>query len=411
MSDFIINRLDPAAMERLLQAHVYDPVGKILRLALWAGLMRKELVALQWADIHHDYIEVAQRQIPLSPQLADYLTHATGKQYPHVVTSSRNHAPLSAQSASHMVRLSLDTEGQTAVRLADLRSEYIITALQTAPWEAVCQASGMGYTALRENFAAYLPQKISLVTQPKEITTLDPQQIQTILDQHTDTAIVLAMSFAWHMGITLQEMHPLTWSAVDLDAGTLTLERGVLPLAPWVHTYINSMPVQDPAVRILVGPKSGNPLLPERVSRLVRQLMLKNGINHVTLRDLVADYHQRQNGGTAIVSYLQGHEKATTAELAQALDLPSTAVYKHLKRLMQQKQVVQVGALYYLPSCVVPPEEHQGVITAHLTQFGRLYRKDVVDLLGVTPNQASILLQKWVRQGWLAQDKQSYTIR
>ncbi|WP_409969507.1 winged helix-turn-helix transcriptional regulator [Bengtsoniella intestinalis] len=408
MSDFIINRPDGDAMERLLQAHVYDPVGKILRLALWAGLMRKELVSLQWVDIHGDYINVDQRQIPLSPQLADYLNSATGKQYPYVVTSSRNHAPLSAQGASHMVRQVLDDAGQSAVRLADLRSEYIINALQSTPWEAVCQASGMGYAALRKNFAPYL--NISLAAQPKEVTTLDPVQIQTILDQHTDTAITLAMAFAWHMGITLQQMLPLTWRAVDLDAKTLTIEVEAIPLAPWVAAYLNSMPVQNPDARIFVGPKSGNPLLPERISRLVRQVMLKNGINHVTLRDLVADYHQRQNGGSAILSHLQAHEKATTAQLSQALGLDNTVVYKHLKRLLQQKQVVQVGALYYLPSAVVPPEEHQAVLTAYLTQYERLYRKDVVELLGITPNQASILLQKWVKAGWLTQEKQCYQL-
>lgn len=408
MADYIINRPTPQGLETLLTAHTYDAVGRIVRLALWAGLMRKELVALQWSDVHPDHLEVEGRQVPLTPALADYFTHCPGQRHAHVVVSSRNQTALSPQSASHMARQALNNAGESAVRLADLRSEYIITSLQTQPWEAVCRDCGLDYTTLRQNFGAYLPEKISLLEQPKQATTLDPAQIQAILDQHTDPSITLAMALAWHMGITLQEMLPLTWQALDLDAGTLTLARGTVPLAPWVRDYLYSIPTQPPQRRLLVGPKSGNPLLPERVSRLVRQVMLRHGIHHVTLRDLVADYHQRQNGSEQILAYLQHQQKATTAQLVQALGLEQGSVYKQLLRLCQQGQVVKVGALYYLPQTVVPPAQHRPTIEAHLALYGRLYRKDAVELLGITPNQASVLLKKWVGEGWLAQEKQSY---
>lgn len=412
MPDFIINRPTSEGLESLLSAHQYDPVGRILRLALWAGLMRKEIVNLRWSDVHlqQGYLEVAQRQVPLSPPLWDYLSRCTGKHLEYVVTSSRNFQGLSPQSASHLMRQALDSQGQTAVRLADLRSEYIIQALQTTPWEDVCQASGMGYGLLRANFTPYLPQKISLSAQTKQLTALDPVTMEPIIAQHPDTAIALAMGLAWYMGVTLQEMVALTWGSVDADANTLTLPNGVVALAPWVGNYLATLTPKAPDTPLLVGPKSGNPLLPERISRLVRQALLANGIPHATLRDLVADYHQRQNGSDAILSYLQTHSKATTSQLAVLLGQPSNLVYKQLQRLCQQQLVVQVGALYYLPGCVVSPQNHQAVVRQYLMEYGRLYRKDVVDLLGITPNQASILLKKWVQAGWLAQDRQSYTL-
>lgn len=406
MSHYIINRPTPQALERLLTAHGFDPVGRILRLALWAGLMRKEIVALQWCDVHSDYIAVDNRRVPLTPQLADYLAQCPGGYQPYVVVSSRNQTAISAQSASHLVRQVLDDEGERLVRLADLRSEYIINALQTTPWEQVCQQTGMAYTALRENFGAYLPEKISLLTQPKEVSVIHSGQMEDILAQHTDPAITLAMALAWHMGVSLQEMLPLTWG--DFHGNTVRLETRTVPIHPWVGAYIQSLPAKSPEKRVLVGPKSGNPLLPERISRQVRQVMLRQGIHHVTLRDLVADYAQRQNGSDAMVAHLQLHGKATTAQLSALLGQESTAVYKQLTRLVKQGQVVKVGALYYHPTAVIPPQQHRQVIEGHVKQFGRLYRKDVVDLLGITPNQASILLKKWTTEGWLVQEKQSY---
>ena len=48
MREFLVNRPDAAAMERILENHTSDAVGVVLRLAWQAGLLRDEITNLTW---------------------------------------------------------------------------------------------------------------------------------------------------------------------------------------------------------------------------------------------------------------------------------------------------------------------------------------------------------------------------
>ena len=85
-----------------------------------------------------------------------------------------------------------------------------------------------------------------------------------------------------------------------------------------------------------------------------------------------------------------------------------TAAHARLNRLLEQKKLVRIGAKYYLPGTVVPPEEHSSVIREYLSREGFAYRKDIAQLLHIDSRQCTPILQRLVAEGELEQRQQKY---
>lgn len=131
MAEYIVNRPDEEVMRRILQQNPDNAVGAILRLAWQAGLLREEIQTLTWAqiDFQDRRIVLPDREVPLEEELADWLEtlrRERNRASEAVVLSDRDRKPLTPQSISRLVRGALDKEGQTKVRLIDLRHDYVL---------------------------------------------------------------------------------------------------------------------------------------------------------------------------------------------------------------------------------------------------------------------------------------------
>ena len=91
-----------------------------------------------------------------------------------------------------------------------------------------------------------------------------------------------------------------------------------------------------------------------------------------------------------------------------AVGVSKTAAHARLNRLLEQKKLVRIGAKYYLPGTVVPPEEHSSVIREYLSWEGFAYRKDIAQLLHIDSCQCTPILQRLVAEGELEQRQQKY---
>lgn len=169
MVNYLVNRPDEMAIYHILQKHPLDPEGAIIRLAWQAGLQREELTELTWEQISFPghYIEVSGRRIPLSEELEKWLwrmheTWCRGSEY--VVFSKRYRKKMAPQAISRIARRELDAVGQTAVRLVDLRHDFVIRQLQEHDWSYAARISGVEIRSLQQHFSEY-------VDTPKKKTT------------------------------------------------------------------------------------------------------------------------------------------------------------------------------------------------------------------------------------------------
>ena len=78
--------------------------------------------------------------------------------------------------------------------------------------------------------------------------------------------------------------------------------------------------------------------------------------------------------------------------------------------MVKRGKLTQVGARYYLPETVVPPEEQARTILDYLEKEGFAYRQDIAKLLGIEAGQCRPVLQKLMARGQIRQERQRYLL-
>lgn len=98
----------------------------------------------------------------LAPELAAWLEALRRERNgssERVVLSDRDQQPLAAQSISRLARAALDAGDLKAVRLIDLRHDYVLRQLERHDWQYVSRITGLEAAAMNVHFAAYLTEK------------------------------------------------------------------------------------------------------------------------------------------------------------------------------------------------------------------------------------------------------------
>ena len=411
MREYVVNRPDEAAMRRVLEAEPISPEGVILRLAWQQGLSRDEISALTWEMVSFldDRLELPDRMIPLDPEVRTCLWRlfqAHSEVSPYVVLSSRDRTPLRPESISRLARQALDREGQTAVRLMDLRHDWIIRQLADKDWPAVARVSGVEVPALQARFAAYVPEKKAA---RRSAAHVDEFKLWKVLQTERDTPAGLALWLAWQLGLQAQEIVALTWEQVDFEKDCIHLSDREVPLTNALRRLLEDTRRRAPAgePHVLLTEHSRKPMDLPRLSRVTRAALIRGGMEDVLLRDLRRD-EGREDEDARLLSLTAARRALDRGDVMELLGLSKTAAYARLRRLTEQGKLVRIGGKYYLPGDVVPPEKHLETIRAYLEQFGFAYRQDIADLLHIQRKQCALILRRMVERGELAQSGQKY---
>lgn len=418
MQKYVINRPDGAAMERILEQQGEKAAGVILRLAWQAGLLRDEIHGLLWAQVDpaERRLLLEDRQVPLTEELADYLS-ALQRNRPHrseyVVLSDRDGKPLTAQSISRLARMALDAEGQTAVRLIDLRHDFVIRLLEQRDWQYVSRVSGIAAATLNLHFGEYLEEKrVSTRARREGGARIDEFSLWKLLQTERGTPEGAALWLTWQLGLHLREIVALTWEQVDLEAGVLRLKDRTVPLTGGVTGLLQELRTAAPqAEYVLTAPRSGRPYDGTHLSRQVRMALVRGGMDDVTLRDLWMDCAIRAGGENEVLAHLRRIPSITCREAAKLLGISSTAAYHRLGQMESRGKLTRIGARYYLRESVVPPERHAEVILEYLDQEGFAYRQDIARLLNIDPRQCRPILQRMIAAGQISHNRQRYTLK
>jgi len=405
MREYVVNRPDPAAMGRILAQA--GPEGIVLRLAWQAGLSRDEISALTWDQVSFldSRLELPDRMVPLEADLRAALWRLYELNHqlsPRVVLSSRGKTPLAPESISRLARLALDREGQTAVRLMDLRHDWILRQLADKDWAEVARISGVEVPALQVRFAPLLGERKAAAPRDGQV---DEFKLWRVLQAERNTTAGLALWLTWQLGLQAQEIVSLTWDQVD--GGVLRLPDREVPLTNAVRRLLEERPrLEDP--HVLLTEHSHRPLDLPRLSRMTRAALIRGGMEHTSLRDLRRDEGREDQDARLLEAAQAG--PLSRGDVTALLGLSKTAAYARLRRLTDRRQLVRVGGKYYLPETVVPPERQPETIRAYLAQAGFAYRQDIVDLLHIQPKQCTLLLRRLVREGVLVQLGQKYAL-
>ena len=416
MGDYQINRPDPAAIERILARNPASSTGAILHLAWLQGLTREEISNLTWDQVSlaDGQLTLPDRTVPLCPETASFLRQyrSAAPDCPYVVTGRRK-AKMPPESVSRLARQALDSEGQTSVRLMDLRHDFILRSMETHDWPYVVRVSGITVATLQTRYVRTpQPEKEPLNLGQAEKAEIDEFNLWKLLQAEGSTPAGLALWMSWQMGLQAQEILALTWPQVDFDRGEVRLPDRTVPLTNAVRRLLQTeqsrrKPSDDP--HVLLTPNSRKPLDLPRLSRLVRTALIRGGMEHVTLRDLRRD-ESRQSEDALILSRAAERGCLSRGEVVELLGLTPAAAYNRLRSLVERKKLTRVGEKYYPYGAVVPPEEQEEAVLRYLRENGAAYRQDIAALLHIGQRQCSALLRRMAASGRLTQHSQRYTL-
>lgn len=417
MQEYVVNRPDEGAMERVLRKNSDNAAGVILRLAWQAGLLRDEIQRLTWAQIDFldQRITLPDRAVPISEELADWLAElrrSRNRRSEVVVLSDRDQKPLTPQSISRLARTALDKEGQTAIRLIDLRHDFILRQLEEHDWQYVSRITGVEAAALNVHFAGHLKEKkVSTRIHRDEPAQIDEFALWKLLQTERATPAGVTLWLTWQMGLRLEEIVGLTWDQVDLKGERLLLPDREMALTSGVHGVLKELSAAAESELVLTTPRSGQPYDRTRLSKLVRGVLIRGGLDNVTLRDLRLDCDIRVGGENQVIAYVRRRQSVTRNEVMELLGVSKTTAYNRLKQMVRRGKLTQIGARYYLREAVVPPERQETVILEYLSKEGFAYRQDIARILRIDPRQCRPILQRMVAAGQIVQERQRYTLK
>ncbi|MEY8260123.1 crosslink repair DNA glycosylase YcaQ family protein [Oscillospiraceae bacterium 50-60] len=414
MGAYTVNRPEEAAMRRLLARNPDNAAGAILRLAWLEGLLREEITTLTWDQVSFlDHkILLPGRAAPMEEEMEEYLRQMYARWSrvsEYVVFSKRFGKPMQPQAISRAARRELDSEGQTAVRLIDLRHDYIIRQLQTRTAAYVAQITGMEVRTLQLHFSEHMEaDRRPTLRQPRQPAPVDEFRLWKILQAEKDTAAGLALWLAWQMGLSGGEIVALTWDQVDFAAGVLRLESREVHLSSTVRQLLLDRRERGGEnLHVLLSDSAGRPLDVPRLSRIVRTALIRGGMDQVTLRDLYRSAG-RSGAEAELLELVRQKGAVSRGDAMEALGVTSAAAYGLLRRMTDERRLVRVGGKYYLPGTVVPPEEQPAAIREYLGKVGFAYRQDIAGVLRVGSKQCGVILKHLVEAGELVQVRQKY---
>ena len=415
MQEYVVNRPDEGAMNRALRENSGNAAGTILRLAWQAGLLRDEIQRLTWEQV--DFLDAAivlpDRKVPISRELSDWLRALRDRRdrgQEAVVLSDRDRKPLTPQSISRLARTALDKQGQTDVRLIDLRHDFVLRQLEEHDWQYVSRITGVEAAGLNVHFAEHLEEKkISTRIRREESARIDEFALWKLLRAEGTSPAGTALWLTWQVGLQLEEIVALRWEEVEEDV--LCLPGREVPLSGGARRALEALAQESGREGyVLTAPRSRQPYDRTRLSKLVRAALVRAGLDDLTLRDLRVDCALRSGGEGRILSQVRRQGWITRNEVMELLGVSRTTAYNRLKQLVSRGKLTQVGARYYPPEAVVPPEKQEAAVVEYLEREGFAYRQDVARLLGIGVGQCRPLLQRMLAAGTLVQERQRYLL-
>lgn len=398
----VFRPVDPLKLQSALLAAGTAADGRIVRLAAQAGLSREEIRCLTWSQVDFSawIIRLPDRAIPMDAELVTYLLPLREEADTPVVRARRERVPLTAQTISHMARAVLSAAGLEDVRLTDLRGDFARRLLAAGQdWQAVSRVTGFGAAALA-------PLRSEPTTRVRRAAPpqVKSETLEALLEREGPTPAGLAIALAWRMGLRLEEIAALRWDQIRPDGVHLDCET--VPLSPELAAFLARA---EKSGEYVIATRTGRPFDHARLSRLVRQALVKAGLDDLTLRDL---RHLRgvDEDEAAILLLARSAEGVTLRQAQERLGLSDTAGRRILRRLTQGGKLTRVGLRYYGAGSVVPPARQEEEILQFLQREGFAYRQDIARLLHIPASQCRPVLQRLVESGKVKMEEQRYML-
>ena len=409
--------LDEGLLQKIFEKNQGTVAEVILRLAWNVGFSREEIRQLTWNEVSFEeqLIRLPTRSVPMDEAMLQCLKarySLCGHVSSVVVISDRNRKPMAPQSISRNAREVLDAGGLAEITLVDRRHDFIIRQLPVHDWPYVARISGMAVSTLYSLYGAYLPVREARPIEPKARPDFNEFELRKLLQVVGDTSAGLAIWMTWKQGMQVKEMIELVWNQVDLKKGLIHLQERTVSMESWLKKQLArhwEMRGENEDAHVLLKPQSKRPYDHAELSKEVRTALIRGGMEHLTLRDLIQEerwsYEDRQ-----ILHLANEQGNISRNNVMEVMNLSKNLAYQRLSRLVEAGKLVRVGTKYYPAGTAISSGEHVQLICAHLERVGSAQRKELATLLGIEGRQCQVILKHMVEEELLLRSGYKYSL-
>jgi len=417
-----INRLDEAALLRVLKRNKYFVADLILRLAWQAGLNRPQIHDLTWDQVSFEDAEIRlpTHTVPIHPDLLECLkfrrnkpSHLNLEYSEYVVLTDARHAHPHPVQISRIVAAALDTEDSLKdITIKNLRDDFIIRSLEEHGKPYTMRVSGIAMGTLYSTYGKYLSNTHgkNVEGKPSMSAEIDESRLMAFLSEEGSSDAAIALWLNWKQRMTEEETVSLTWDQVDFEKNVIRLPNRESTMHPVVAQLLKEIldsrdKADDP--HVLLTPKARKPYLPDRLTVIIRTALFQKGLGtlHLGALSLFDDKKEKED---KVLSYVDEHRFITCKTVIALFQTTYAIAYDLLSRMVKQGKLVRVGTRYYREGAIVPPEKHTEVICNHLKEVGSSSSGDIARLLRIEKRACSWILHKMVDEGLIIQRGQSY---
>ena len=360
-------RPNEEAMLRLFAKYVNRVEEVILRLAWQAGLTRQEILDLKWEEIdwEKNMIRLPRRSIPMVDALRRCLDSrrvliADDQQAcasPYVIVTDSLHKHPTKVHLSRLVAAALEEEEVLRdIRLDNLRNDFIIRILQEHPTTYAMEVAGLNRVSINATFVDYLPDEgTKEKAQRKYYEPIDEQRLQALIRAEGCSEVAITLQLSWELGLSLPEIISLTWKQIDFAEKVLRLAGNMYSLSDTLiemlqKSFSCSNPSED--THILLTPRSKQPFDKDRLSKVVRNALVRGGLGDLGLSRL-SHISQKKARIEKVYSYIKEYGFINRRQAAALWDISVMVAHRYLQEMVAQGLLVQKGNTrglkYYLP--------------------------------------------------------------
>lgn len=414
MRDENFHQPDETLMQKLLDEHADDLSGVVLRLAWQEGLSRDEIYNLSWEQVDYEdkRLRLPERDIPLEDGTAECLRRwresfgSRGATY--VASSWKTRDRIAAQSLSRVARTALDSVGMKDVRLIDLRLDFVRRMMDRYDWPYVLRISGLSVTTYRNLYIG--KKKHGLPSVPSDFPPESKDaRLWQVMQKNSDSPAGIALWLVQQANLTEKEIVELTWADCDLDKGVLHTKRGDTYLTK-EHIHILKKeqarrgPADDP--HVILTPRSRKPLDVARLSTLIRNLLVRSGLDGMSANDLRRAERIRLQK-ERILRQAEANGSITRREVETLLGVKSNIAYSRLVELAESGELVYVSRAYLPARQAVPREKWPEAVREYIAEKGGAYNREIAELLHIGKSTAGRLLRRMADSGELVMIRQN----
>ena len=362
-----IARPNEEAMLRLLAKYVNRVEEIIFRLAWQAGLTRQEILDLKWdeVDLEENIIRLPRRSIPMVDELRRCLDtrrvliadNQRACSSPYVILTDSQLKHPTKVHLSRLVAAALEEEELLRdLRLDNFRNDFIIRTLQNNPKTYAMEIAGINRVSINATFADYLPdEETKEKNQRKYYEPIDEQRLQALIQAEGFSEVAITLQLSWELGLSLLEIVSLAWKQIDFEKNELRIEGNVYLLSDTLirmlqKSFSSSIPSED--THILLTPRSKQPFDKDRLSKVVRNALVRGGLEDLRLSRL-SHISQKKARIEKIYSYIKEHGFINNKQAADLWGVSFMIAHNNLIGMVAQGLLVQKGksrgVTYYLP--------------------------------------------------------------